>query len=105
MNIPRFFHALRHLARTTRKVYQMDAQIQTLTEAVSEIKDALPAVAGAIDALEAKITAIANSGGMSAEDRAAIAQATDDLRAAAASLGAAVSDANDGIDEAAQAGE
>lgn len=80
----------------------MDAQVQKLTDAVAEIKDALPAVAGAIDALEAKITAIANSGGMSDEDRAAIAQATDDLRAAAASLANAVNDAEDGVDEAAQ---
>lgn len=83
----------------------MEPQVQKLTEAVNEIKDALPAVAGAIDALEAKITAIANSGGMSDEDRAAIEHATDDLRAAAASLASAVSDANDGIDEAAQPGE
>lgn len=105
MNITRFFNALRHLAATTRKVHRMDAQVQKLTDAVAEIKDALPAVAGAIDALEAKITAIANSGGMSDEDRAAIAQATDDLRAAAVSLASAVSDANDGIDEAAQPGE
>lgn len=80
----------------------MDVQIEKLVEAVSEIRASLPAVADAIDALEAKITAALANAGLSQEDRDAIAAAIDDLRDAGASLASAVSDAEDGVDEAAQ---
>ena len=101
MNLLDYISALWNLPELLRKVDIMSAEIEALTDAVAGIKDAVPAVAEAIDRLEAAVTAATNSGGMSQEDKAALASAIDDLRDAGAQLAAAVADANDGTDEGA----
>lgn len=64
-----------------------------MTQVVTDLVEQVAAVARAVNALEAKVTAVLANSGMSAEDKAAIEQAVADLKAV-------VADADDGVDEA-----
>lgn len=79
--------------------------------AIADLKPAVEAIPGAIDALEAAVTAAIKDAPISAENQAKIDEAMDNLRGtsaeiadATAKLNAAAADAADGKDEAATAG-
>lgn len=84
---------------------KMDQDISDLQQAITDIGTAVDQLPGMVDAFEARITdIIKNSTGMPAEDRAALKQATVDLRSKATKIAEAIADATDGIDEAANTG-
>ena len=79
----------------------MEPVVTELQATVASIKGAIPAVAEAVNKLEAAVTAATNNGSMSQEDKDAITAANDELKAALQGISDAVADANDGTDEAA----
>lgn len=69
-------------------------KVDHMTQEVDDLVEQVAKVGPAINAFEARITAILAASGMSAEDKAKIVQATADLKGDLA-------DADDGVDEAA----
>lgn len=89
------------LAALTKRIIIMTQEITDLKQAVADVKAAVDQFPAAVDAFEARITALIASSGMSESDRAELAAATADLRTALGTATAALTDAGDGIDEAA----
>lgn len=77
------------------------ATLDDLVVQVGNISTAVTALAPAINSLEAKVTAALASAGISAADQAKIDTAFAALKTAGDQINAAVADANDGVDEAA----
>ena len=76
-------------------------KIEELVAVVADVKAKVEAFGPAVDAFEARITAILKDSGLSAEDKAKIETAVADLKAVAVSAKVATDDAADGVDEAA----
>lgn len=81
------------------------ATVQELTQAVNALVAATQPLAGAINSLEAAVTAAKNSGTLSAADQAALDAAFAQVQTVTGDITAAITDANDGVDEAAGAVE
>jgi hypothetical protein len=77
------------------------ATVQELSQAVSDLNGAFAPLPQAINDLEAKVTAAVASAGISAADQAALDQAIADIKNLTAGVSSAVTDATDGVDEAA----
>lgn len=83
---------------------KMDQDVSDLQQAVSDVNGAVDQLPGLVDAFEARITDLVKNQSIPADARAAIQQATADLRNGFKKVSDAISDAADGIDEAANAG-
>lgn len=83
----------------------MEPITQQIVDAVAGLVQAVTPLPGAVNALEAAVTAAtSNTTGMSQEDKNALAAALANIQDVAKTIGDSVSDAQDGIDEAAQQG-
>ncbi|HEY1283012.1 MAG TPA: hypothetical protein VGE96_00905 [Steroidobacteraceae bacterium] len=84
---------------------RMEPITQQIVDAVAGLVQAVTPLPGAVNALEAAVTAAtSNTTGMSQEDKNALAAALANIQDVAKTIGDSVSDAQDGIDEAAQQG-
>jgi uncharacterized protein YoxC len=92
---------LRYLSCIASIERKIMATLADLTQAVADVKTAVDQFPAAVDALEAKITAALANAGLTAEQQAAVDGAVADLRNVANTAQGAVTDAADGIDEAA----
>lgn len=97
----RFDRVDRFLSALLKQGNTMTQLVDDLVTEVANVKAAVATFAPAVDALEAKITAILATSGITAADAAAITQAIADLKGVATTAATAVADAGDGVDEAA----
>lgn len=80
---------------------KMTQVVDDLVAEVANLKNAFAPLPAAVDALEAKVTEALKNSGISQADFDAITAAIADIKSVAAGVAGAVTDASDGVDEAA----